>query len=311
MKIFFSGATGVIGQRLLPMLVGAGHEVTAIGRTVEQRTQLERTGATAVDVSLFDETALRLVVGGHEVVVNMATHIPSSPLGMLRKSAWAENDRIRREGVANLVDAASRGGARRFVQESFAPVYPDSAAEWIEEDVRLEPTKYNMTVVNAERSASRFTGDSVVLRFGAFYGQDARQTLAMAALVRHGVAPMPGAPSAFVSSVSHDDAAAAVVSALTIPAGTYNVTDDEPVTHREYFDSLAAALGVPPPKLLPKWTAIFFGGAGELMTRSLRVSNRKLRGASDWRPRFRSVREGWAWSVARPSKRIHRVRATQ
>ena len=33
MRIFMTGATGVIGRRAVPLLVRAGHRVTAIGRT--------------------------------------------------------------------------------------------------------------------------------------------------------------------------------------------------------------------------------------------------------------------------------------
>jgi nucleoside-diphosphate-sugar epimerase len=66
----------------------------------------------------------------------------------------------------------------------------------------------------------------------------------MIRLVRRGFAPVPGPAGAFISSVSHDDAASAVVAALELPAGAYNVSDDGPVTHREYFDTLAAALSV-------------------------------------------------------------------
>jgi hypothetical protein len=69
------------------------------------------------------------------------------------------------------------------------------------------------------------------------------------------------------------------------PAGTYNAVDDEPLRRREYFDSLAEALGLPPPKIPPHWLA--------LLARSQRVSNRKLRVETGWAPKYPSVREGW------------------
>ena len=67
---------------------------------------------------------------------------------------------------------------------------------------------------------------------------------------------MPGSPQSFLSSVSHDDAASAVVAALRVGAGVYNVSDDEPLRRREFFDSLAAALGVKPPVIPPKWVGV-------------------------------------------------------
>jgi nucleoside-diphosphate-sugar epimerase len=104
---------------------------------------------------------------------------------------------------------------------------------------------------------------------------------------------MPGRPDAFYSSVSHDDAAAAVVAALGLPAGAYNVADDEPLRRRDVASVIAAGLGVAPPRPLPGWVAKLAGSLGELMSRSVRISNRKLRTASGWAPRWPSLREGW------------------
>jgi nucleoside-diphosphate-sugar epimerase len=111
--------------------------------------------------------------------------------------------------------------------------------------------------------------------------------------VRRGWAPIPGAAESYFSSVSHDDAATAVIAALGLRAGIYNVADDEPLRRREFFDALAAALGVPPPKLPPAWLTPLFGSLGATLARSLRVANRKLRSESDWAPQYPSAREGW------------------
>lgn len=176
MNVLVTGATGVVGSRVVPRLVAGGHRVTAIGRSHERLAALERQGAATSCADLFD------------------------PESFLR-------DMIR--------------------------------------------------------------------------------------IVRRGWVPMPGAPESFVSSVSHDDAATAAVAALALGAGTCNVADDEPVSRRDYFDTLAAALGAPPPEFPPPWTARLLGSAGELMSRSQRISNRKLKTQSGWAPGYPSVREGW------------------
>jgi len=302
MRIFVTGATGVIGRRVVPLLTAAGHSVTGVARSAEKRVALERTGAKAVDVDLFDREGVRRAVAGHDVVVNLATHMPVSTFRMLLPWSWHENDRVRREGSAILADAAIAGGVMRFIQESFAPAYPDRGDAWIREDTPLEPARYNRTIVDAERSAERFTVSGrigVVLRFAGFYGPDAFTTRDTIDMVRRGWSPLPGSPEGYVSSIAHDDAAMAVVAALGVPAGAYNVTDDEPVRRRDYVGSLAAALGVAPPRFLPAWTARLMGSAGALLSRSERMSNRKLRTAAPgWRPKYHSVREGWSAIVA-------------
>jgi nucleoside-diphosphate-sugar epimerase len=254
-------------------------------------------GASPVEASFDDTGSLRRAVAGCDAVVNLATHMPASSMMMIRRSSWEANDAIRSRGSSNLVDAALAEGVARFVQESFAPIYPDCGERWIDEAVPLRPVRYNRSILDAEASAARFMkagGAAVVLRFADFYGPDSRFLIeAIAQLRKTGRAFLPGSPDAFVSSVHHDDAATAAAAALTLPAGTYNVSDDEPVTRRDYFDSLARTLGLPPPKPFPWWARAMFGSLGTLLSRSERISNRKLKAASNWTPRYRSVREGW------------------
>jgi nucleoside-diphosphate-sugar epimerase len=295
MRIFVTGATGVIGRRAVPLLLKAGHQVTALARSKARAASLEQGGATLAQMSLFDAAALRRAVAGHDVVINLATHIPPGTRVFLR-GAWRENDRIRREGSAIVADAAVAAGAGRLIQESFAPIYPDSGDAWVDESVPSKPARYNRTTLDAEASAARFGnggGTHVVLRFCWFYGPDAEQVHAMLPMIRKGFAPIPGPPDAFWSSATHDDAATAVVAALGAPAGIYNIGDDEPLRHRELAGAIAAALGVRQPKLPPRWLTPLMGSVGKTLARSIRVSNRKFREASGWKPIWPSAREGW------------------
>ena len=304
MRIFVTGATGVVGRRVVPILIGTGHRVTAVGRSPEKRAWLEEMGASSVDGDLVAPEAVRRAVAGHDAVINLATHMPSSSTRMLAPTAWRENDRIRRVGSRILADAAAAVGAGWFIQESFAPVYLDGGDEWIDERWPQRPASYNRTVLDAEQSAEHFTergGTGIVLRFAMFYGPDAFHVRDLIKLVRKGWAPIFGADG-FVSSISHDDAATAVVAALGVGSGAYNVADDVPFRRREWIDSLADALGTAAPRLLPQWLSRLAGSMGELLARSQRISNRKLKRESGWEPRYPSVREGWPAVVAELEK---------
>jgi 2-alkyl-3-oxoalkanoate reductase len=297
MKVFVTGATGVIGRRAVPLLVAAGHAVTAVERSCVGAAHIAHVGAQPIELDLFDARAVRAAVAGHEAVINLATHMPETTLKMLLPGAWTENDRLRSEGARNIAEAALAGGAQRLIQESFAPVYPDCGERWIDERVPIAPARYNRTVADAERAAERFTQagrSGIVLRFAAFYGPDAMQFSDLTRALRLGIAPLPSSPDAYISSISHDDAAAAVVASLNAPAGAYNVSDDEPLTRRAYFDTLAKLIGAPPPRIPPAWLAPLLGSAGRLMARSQRIANSKLREATGWAPRYPSVREGFA-----------------
>ncbi len=296
MRVFVAGATGVVGKRLIPILLAKGHQVTAIGRTPKQCTGLELMGATPIRADLFDRSSVQRGMGKQDAVINLATHLPSTSWGIFVPGAFRENDRIRSVASSLLVDTALSAEAEWFIQESFAPVYPDCRDQWIDEYTPILPARCNRSVADAERAAHRFTergGKGIVLRFSAFYGSDAFQTRDIIRSVRYGWAPIPGNPDSYISSVSHRDAATAVAAVLGAEAGIYNVTDDEPLQRREYFDSLAAELDVPPPKLPPAWTARLFGSIGETLARSLRISNRKLRETCEWTPKYPSMRQGW------------------
>lgn len=301
MRVFVSGATGVVGKRTVPLLVSQGHSVTALVRNPAASDRLKRGGSETAVADLFDAASLKRAVAGHDVIINLATHMPSSSFKMLFRRSWRENDRIRTEGVANLVDAALACGVPTFIQESFAPTYPDRGDEWIDERTPLQPSDYNRTVVDAERSVARFNdrgGRGVILRFAAFYGPDAMQVKTIIDSLRKGWAALPGGPERFMSSISHDDAATAVLAALNAPSGAYNVGDDEPVRRAVYFGTLAQQLGLKPPRFLPGWITPLLGSVGEAMARSLRVSNRKLKETTQWVPRFPSVHEGWPAMLA-------------
>jgi nucleoside-diphosphate-sugar epimerase len=294
MRVFVTGATGVIGRRVVPRLLEAGHRVTAVARGADKQAALARIGATAIEVDLFAPAPLSALLAGHDAAINLATHMPRSSARTLLPGAWRQNDRLRSEAAPALAQAALQAGVERFVQESFAPVYPDRGSAWIDETTPLAPAHYNRTVLNAERAVEHFRergGVGVVLRFAFFYGADSRFLRELAGLARHGIVPLFGASGAFVSSVSHDDAANAVLAALDVESGAYNVADDEPLTHRAFADALAGALGVAAPRLPPAWLTPLGGSPGRTLARSLRISNAKLR-ATGWAPKYRSAREG-------------------
>jgi len=75
MRVFVAGASGVIGVRLVPLLVAAGHEVAGLTRSPEKVEALRRLGALPVVCDVFDRKALRAAVGdfGPDVIVSELT----------------------------------------------------------------------------------------------------------------------------------------------------------------------------------------------------------------------------------------------
>jgi nucleoside-diphosphate-sugar epimerase len=290
MKVFVAGGTGAVGRYALPALVKQGHAVAALVRSREKALQVQSQGAVPAQVDLFDATGLAFAVAESDAVVNLLTHIPPVD-DMGRREAWAENDRLRTEGSARLVHAALRAGARRFVQESIAYTYPDRGDAWIDERTPLDTAPVTDSVAPAERNARRFAASpgntAVVLRFGWFYGPGSDQSAALLRAARSNDGPTFGPRDHWIGSLHFEDAAAAVVAALGVPGGAYNVVD-EPVRWADFAAALAEAVGGAP------WLRrARFVDMGLTMTRSQRVSSRRFREATGWTPTYLSVREGW------------------
>ncbi|MEB4212248.1 NAD(P)-dependent oxidoreductase [Mycobacterium sp. 94-17] len=295
MRVFVTGGTGAIGGHIVPALVAAGHEVTALARTDPKASVLAAQGATPVRVSLFDRDGLAKAFGGHDAVVNMASALPS-PQRFILKSGWTECQRIRAEGSATVVDAALAAAVPRLVQESVAMIYRDGGDRWIDEQSTIDHYPIASGNHAAESSARRFAESgsaAVILRFGLFYGPGAAHSEQIMDMARRHIAFQAGRPETYMSSIHLGDAAGAAVAALECPAGIYNVVDDDPVTKKQNTQAMAAAVGTNTWIAAPGRLALLLGDRTTSMTRSLRVANARFRAATGWRPQYSSVREGY------------------
>jgi nucleoside-diphosphate-sugar epimerase len=305
-RIFVAGASGVIGQPLLGLLLEAGHEVTAMTRSKKHAEELDRAGAKAVVVNAFDSKGVKSAVAaaGPEVVVHQLTSIPRSLNPRKYGQLMATNDRLRIDGTRNLVEAALAAGARRMLAQSVAFAYAPtgSGLKREEDDLFIEgPFPFRRSVealAFLEREVTQTEGlEGAVLRYGFFYGPGTTYAPDgdWAARVRKRQLPIAGGGGGVFSFIEVGDAAAATVAALGGPPGVYNVVDDEPAPIAEWLPYYAEVLGAKPPRRIPRWLARL--AAGEFvaysMTKLRGASNQKARRELGWKPRFPSWRQGF------------------
>ncbi len=290
-RVFVTGATGVLGRRVVPALVSAGHEVTAVVRSEAKADTVRAVGATPVEVDLFDRAALRVAVAGHDSVAHLATHIPTGPSAALR-SGWRTNDSLRRDAAVAIAGAVADAGVERMIQESITFPYVDCGDEWIDEDHERVYYWGNRSTVDAEASAAGVTaagGIGVVLRFALFMAADSTHTQGFVNAARRGLFAVVGDAEGFISFVHVDDAAAAVVAALDVPAGVYNVAEPEPVRRSAHRDALAVHVGRSRLRTIPTVVERAGGDAAASLARSHRISSQRLRDVSPWVPRIHCV----------------------
>jgi nucleoside-diphosphate-sugar epimerase len=152
-RIFLAGASGVIGRRLVPLLLAEGHQVAGMTRSPGKAEMLRELGAEPVVVDVYDAPGLRDAVLSFQpdLVMHQLTDLPDEVERIAEMGA--ANSRIRTEGTRNLLAAAEAAGAPRFLAQSIA---------W-----RLDGDAHRSV---EEHEAMVLDAGGVVLRYGQFWG---------------------------------------------------------------------------------------------------------------------------------------------
>lgn len=295
MDIFVTGPSGELGRPTISGLVRAGHTVRGATRSAQADRIVADLGAEPVRVDLFDALAVREAVADAEVILHLATAIPpSAAMGDL--STWEANDRLRAETTAHLTDAARANGVRSVVLQSYFAVQAPGGEAWIENDPAATPTWSGIGVMETMQVAEETLGSlassgtsAVVLRFGSLYSGTSEQLQAQVAGLRAGAPMIPGEGANRWPFVVTDDAARAVIAALELGSGSFDVADDEPLTLRSFYRAAAEALDVPE----PGHVAEVSGPMADILLGSWRVSNRPFAEATGWSPTIPSALQGW------------------
>lgn len=192
MRIFVAGASGVIGTRLLPLLTSQSHQVIGMTRSPGKLQLLRSLGAEAVVCSVFDYKALveAVKLARPDAIIDELTDLPDDPARI--QEYVALNNRIRREGTANILSAAKIAGANRVLVQSVAWTLPGEGQNAIRDMERM--------VLEA---------DGIVLRYGQFYGPDT-----------YYVENLPPPPRVHI-----DEAARRTVTALNASPGIITIED--------------------------------------------------------------------------------------
>lgn len=311
MRVFVAGASGAIGQRLVPQLIDRGHTVVGSCTTPTKTKFLHRLGAEPVVLDLLDRQAVLDVVARSkpDAIIHQATALANMRFGRNLDRTFAPTNRLRTEGTDALVAAARAVGVPRFVAQSFASYRYARVGGMIKtEDHPLDPNPvHSMRETDA---AMRYLDDKVTdaggiaLRYGGFYGSASDGLIEP---VRKRQLPVIGGGQGYTSFIHLDDAAAATVLALEHDGpGIFNVVDDDPAPQYEWLPALARALNAKTPLGAPRWLArLIAGQAAVIMATEARgASNARAKSELGWTPSYASWRQGFpqAYATARPSR---------
>ena len=218
MIILLTGATGLVGARLLPRLLAAGHRCRAMvrgGKSVPD-------GADAVDGDLIDPASLASAVDGVSAIIHLAAVFRTQNEALIWKSNL--------DGARNLIAAAEAHAPQaRFILAGTSNVYSKDQARPGREDDPVAPMQaYPASKVAAEQALrdSRLTW--TVVRFPFVYGDGDGH---LAALPGH-AARAGWHPAMRMSTIHHRDIATAMALALDgrFDGRVVNIADDVPAS---------------------------------------------------------------------------------
>lgn len=308
MRIFVAGATGVIGRRLVPLLVPNGHTVIGTTRTPSKVDALRAAGASPIVLDALDRDAVveSIVRAEPDVVVHQLTALAGFTDFRRFDEGFAVTNRLRTEGTDNLLAGMRKLDIRRVVAQSFAgwphariggPVKTED--DPLDRDPP-EPLRRTLEAIRyLERAVLGTDGiEGTVLRYGGIYGPDTSlgESGVQLEAVRRRRFPIVAGGTGVTSFIHIDDAAAATLVAIERgKPGLYNIVDDDPAPVAEWLPVLAGAVGAKPPRHVPAWVArLLVGEHGVLMMRDVRgASNAKAKRDLGWEPAYPSWREGF------------------
>jgi nucleoside-diphosphate-sugar epimerase len=216
--LLLTGATGLVGSRLLPRLAQDGFTCRALVRSDAALPS----GTTGVRGDLADPDTLRAAVDGVDAVVHLAA--------LFRTQDEAAIWRANLDGTRNLIAAVQEHApGARFIMSSTGNVYnADATRPALETDAVAPTAAYPASKVAAEQLLRDSDLTWAILRLPFVYGEGDGHLASIPAL-----APRFGLHPANTYSVAHHrDIAVAVRLALTgvMDGRVVNVTDDAPVT---------------------------------------------------------------------------------
>ncbi len=307
MRIFVAGATGAVGRRLVPLLIGKGHSVVGLTRTPAKTGLLRDFGAEPVVADALDQKAVHaaVIAARPDVIVHQLTDLKGASDLRHFDRAFAGSNRLRTTGTDYLLAAAHDCGVKRIVAQSFcgwpyARVggYVKTEYDPLDDNPPQEHRGTLDAIRYLEHAVTNTPGiTGIALRYGGFYGPDTGVfDPPMIEQIRKRRMPLIGGGTAWWSFLHIDDAAEATALAVGRGEGIYNIVDDNPAPVHDWLPALAAMLGAKQPFRVPAWIGRLAAGKHivVMMTQSRAGSNARAKQELGWSPRYPSWRQGFA-----------------
>jgi nucleoside-diphosphate-sugar epimerase len=252
MVILLTGGNGLLGRSLVEALQDRGDTVRVLALPSEDTTWLSDRGVAVYRGDICQPETLVEPMRGAEAVFHLAAMI-----GVWRP--MKDYQAVNVGGTENVCRAALAEGVRRFVHVSSWTIYGMGLGLPVPEDFPFKPLRqpHVLTKVEGDRLVRRMIVEdhlpAVIVRPGTFFGPgDQLHFGRIADRLQAGrwivIGPGDNAlPLVYVTDViqglllalDHDGAV----------GQAYNITNDRPLTQRQFLHAIAQEVGASPPRL--------------------------------------------------------------
>lgn len=276
MKIIISGASGLVGTALRPLLEERGHRVSTLGRT---------TSATPRALS-WDPLAGELepaTLSGCDVVIHLAGENIGDGRWTKAKKSRIRASRAHGTRLLSEVLAELSPKPQLLISASAIGIYGDRGRQQLTEESELG-TGFLANVCQEWEAATRPARDAgirvVNARFGVVLSASGGALARMLTPFKFGLGGIVGSGDQYMSWISRADAVSAIAALLDASSleGPVNVMSPYPVTNRHMTKALGRAIGNPTILPLPAFIARIVMGemADALLLCSARSVPQKL-----------------------------------
>lgn len=246
MKIFLTGATGFLGQRLLNRLLNEGHAITCLVRDTDAADSIAGRGCRVVEGSLENVGNWSKWLRGHEIVIHAA-----APIDIW--GPWERYEKQIVEATETLYRIASRENVRRFIYVSSESVVQNSKSllDIDETFPYLRPdSSYGRAKQLAERKllAGVSETECIILRPTFMWGKGMPMLDQIIGKIDNGKFTWVDHGKTVIEWVHVENVVGAIICALEHgeDKGIYYITDDNPKPIREIFNQLLATRHITP-----------------------------------------------------------------
>lgn len=228
---------GYVGSRVARAALANGERVTAITRSTGRAVELQSLGITPIVADVADPDSLQ-VLPEADVWLHAVAYDRLSPLP--RRSVTVD-------GLCHVLSAAA-GKCKRLIHISTASVYGTADGSLVDEQTPCEPTtEAGQLALEAEGLVEQFNAPATTLRLTGIYGPG--RLIARIDQLRQ-LAVLPGSGESWLNLIHVDDIVQVVLRIATAarPDGLYLVTDDQPITRREFYSEVARLTNAPLPR---------------------------------------------------------------